>query len=270
MATLADGRFHEVYRQMPGTGSELPGSHKHNHWRVRADGAVDLPPIRIPNDADFDAMAYVHASSEQVAGDGSDVKSDSADFYIDCHELTVAEYITLHDGKSPPDKRSRWSSPDDPVNLDFDKALAIAERQGKRLPTESEFLAACRELEKLTSSNQAQSQPVSNTVAAGHGPRPLSDVMRLTSGVAEWTMTRNPLHLIDAKHVLSAFGTDYRIVRGAASQAALDAPSDASEPEHGDKRIAVPRYAVKPGLGVRFVRSARPHFFAAASPSATD
>ena len=250
VAVLDDGRFHEVYRQVPGSGNEMPGVYSHHHWLPREDGTITMDSIRIPDHSVNDGMALVHSAVPE-----------QPDFYIDCQEFTLAEHQALV-GQLPSDRRARLGAPDSPVNVDFDRAVSLAEKLGKRLPSDAEFEIVRAQLVTPPVSNlAARSVGGAHTVVQGadHAPT-LNEIVNLTSGAGEWTISRQQHFSSADRKGMMAISADYRVVRGVASAELLDRSPGESKEAYGDMRIALPRHAVKPGLGFRCVRSQHPRF----------
>ena len=68
-------------------------------------------------------------------------------FYIDTHEVTIAEYKKFVDATGYVDSSYNWykeSTPQHPIFASHDAAAAYAEWAGKRLPTRSEWEKAAR------------------------------------------------------------------------------------------------------------------------------
>src|SRR5262249_39635113 len=68
-AALGDGRFHQVFRQVPLTGQRLTtGFFPHRGWTVRDDGTVELPTIQIPGADVTTRMARFEGSRNFLMG----------------------------------------------------------------------------------------------------------------------------------------------------------------------------------------------------------
>ena len=130
IARLPDGRFHEVFRHVPATRETKPLGYNHQFWKKGDDDRINLPSIKIPPDSPTGEMALI---------DNGDVSP----FYIDTTEFTVGHWRALSPTAKIPDHfrdagaadtQAAWSS--------YDRAVAIAEKIGKRLPSEAEYVSA--------------------------------------------------------------------------------------------------------------------------------
>jgi formylglycine-generating enzyme required for sulfatase activity len=146
VARWDDGRFHEVYRRVPVDPAQLPDQYPHRRWDRDDNGKLSFPVIKAPELEVVLGMARFEGSDNFEAG-LPDVpqllrhtrKIDP--FYLDTHEVTVAEvraeFGGTFPGNIPPPAASGDGFP--MTGTLFDYAVWCAERMGKRLPTEFEF-----------------------------------------------------------------------------------------------------------------------------------
>jgi formylglycine-generating enzyme required for sulfatase activity len=160
--------------------------------------------------------------------------------------------------------------PDDhAVTHYYDAAQHRAERAGKRLPTEAEY--------EYAATNRGRSRfPWGNEIPPGGehqeiGPvgTPAWDrlevappVFGLVSNVAEWTSTWHTRYPQDRtlgpRQTLTA--RDHRVARGGDAAVIEGDGAVTAERREPRKRQAVRICSVKPGLGFRCVRSAKPRW----------
>jgi serine/threonine-protein kinase len=274
VAVLADGRFHEVYRHVPRPDESLPGIHRHNRWTIRGN-TVELPTIVIPELSTTDGMAYIGGSrfvteAGSIAANNGPHSTKVRSFYIDATEFTVSESVGGSGDDKPNDSRLRGRMMNAAANVSFDEATALAELAGKRLPTEAEF-------EFATTSGGRYRFPwgdasVDNAAAnevAEFGPVgfPNFDVLKadrlvfgLCSNVAEWTSSKPHPSSTDLAGVRldSNLASDYRVVKGGDRRVVEGMPAVSTEHRNPRDSVGVSRYYVKPGLGFRCVRTAKP------------
>lgn len=273
VAVLDGGqRFHEVLRRVPYPEETLPGRENHVRWRFMDDGSIQLPAIHVPLASVTEEMTRFDGSPEFLVGRvGSTIaprhsRSVGA-FFLDRHEATARSYQQIHRGL-PADLR--WQRPatlDHAITLPWNSAVYMAERSGKRLPTEFEYEFAATDGGRRASSGDAGESPPSGE-QKGFEPagQPAEDhvgnppVYGLGSNVAEWTSTSGAARFDKADpHVpLHASTEATRVVRGGSldvveGSAAVD--SDRRDPRG---RVLIWPTALLPGLGVRFARSASP------------
>jgi len=255
VAVLDDGRFHEVYRRVPRDTETLAGVHSHLRWEVKSDRSVRMPGIAIPEEGVTSGMAIITGASPDES------------FYMDCHELTVADYRHLSGGKLPSDKRWRAVPDDYAVTVAFDTAVALAEVAGKRLPTESEFdYASQRRVQQSMSPIPEESDLSRNLGPAGVPSEDHTDttpaIVGLCSNVAEWTVSRvakrSPSRNVEM--VPLALTPHERLVTGGDSSVTMGDPLWVTRHHDPELRVFVPENSVRPGLGFRCVRSSAPRF----------
>jgi formylglycine-generating enzyme required for sulfatase activity len=200
---------------------------------MRSDGTIELPVVTIPPNDVVNGMALVSVSPKH---------DNRSHFYIDCREFTVGEYANLRSGGLPQDLRWKSVPQDYPVTISYGEALAIAEKVGKRLPTETEF--------ELALAYQKTHSLVS------------TPIFHLEDGVAEWTSTSAAAGGPDSRGLVpSAVTSDLRIARGGTMRT-IWGESEPSTVDENDnlRRLALDRHLVAPGLGFRCVRTVKPRF----------
>ncbi|MGD9858283.1 MAG: protein kinase [Planctomycetaceae bacterium] len=288
-AYLDDGsnRFHEVYRRVPSEQAEdkgFGGPYPHLRWKILDDGVVDVPRVTIP-EADIveHGMAYLEGSDRFEMGlEGSTLiplhTRSVPGFYMDCREVTVAEYRRLAaPPQDPVDLHYRTVPIDWAISLKWDDAVARAEKLGKRLPSEAEYEFAATlggtldfswdvECAKLDCDDDFGPRPDFGPAGEPQFDRLPTEppIYGLCSNMAEWTLTYAtvfyPPHT-EHKHAGSAVPglIMSRIVRGGDESVGLEGNAAVS-PETRDprKRWAHRNGFQERGISFRGVRSARP------------
>lgn len=270
--------FHEVYRRVPGPRAGLPGVYRHIRWKIRNDGVVELPEIKLPSASVTAGMALIDGDDAFVMG--SDTvptvpvhEHPVVSFYLDTHEVTVDDILNIDEETRRFPPYALRLMPDQPPNpgravsnISYDSALNCAEKLGKRLPTEAEYEFAATNRGRQLFPWGDDPKPLENWLFVTEGSPDWDrletnpPVFGLYSNLAEWTcswpipypyqmklgMRPNPLLAND------------RIVRGGSSSVI------AGDPKGGDWKYG-PRQRVKqtletttPGLGFRCARSAKP------------
>ncbi len=235
-------RFHEVFRHVPkkdqvGGWGDFPSQ----SWMKADDGSVTLPTIILPE-----------ASIDRAMAKFSQLPDGLREFRLDPYEFTVADYRALREGDAPsfianipPDGYALY--------VNYDRAAKYAEESGKRLPFDGELVHAIQ-------------LPTTNGVAtpASHDPSSFCPVMStdrefdrtdgqqgsvwgLHSNVAEWTASRMR---VAASSVQIVRGGDGDVINGMNKL-----PRDRAM-----MTFAIP-LEIKPGLGFRLARSAKPRYF---------
>lgn len=148
VVALDDGRFHEVYRLVPKSATQMPTTYPHRWWHF-ADGVLQLRRVVIPELEVTRDMTLFEGKSEFRVGFPNqglipEHTRDVRSFYLDQHEVTIRDVLDCCQGKLPMPLRDptkpKWESDLLPIsNLFFDEALMVAERLGKRLPSEWEY-----------------------------------------------------------------------------------------------------------------------------------
>ena len=260
VAALTDGGFHEVYRHVPQGATELPERHPHRYWK-RAGEVITLPKIKIPDRVPTDEMAYF----EGVPADGQPAASrvGVTSFYMDPLEFRVQDFKALYPNATSPNHHVSFDTPQHAATLTYDDAIAVAERLGKRLPSESEYELAtsfCQKPTAITAELEAEHTeipPVGEPVVDRTATTP--SVIGLRSNVAEWT-TSWDLRLESKRPVILS---QFRIVRGSNREIVQGNIYLGAAIVEKDERVVEPRYSSRPTIGFRCVRSATPRFMGA-------
>ena len=263
VAVLDDGRFHEVLRRVPSADETYPGSYRHNRWSTDENGTVVLPKIDIPVLNVVEGMAFVEGSMQQsfVNERESKLIGTTRSFFIDPTEVTIEQYKQLTN-EYPKDLRWQKVHDDWALCVNFDVAMSVAERLGKRLPTEAELIYA----KEIVSSGVVGDMPgIDQEHALGPVGFPLDDqlnftpvVYGLSSNVAEWTASWPTIRVGQESHLQVPFPglNSHRVV----CCGGLDAyrRSGLGFDRAPEGAVSVPIARVSSGLGFRCVRSARP------------
>jgi formylglycine-generating enzyme required for sulfatase activity len=209
--------FHEVYRIVPAR-DPAAGHYLHNHWTEYSGNiVVEMPAIDIPRSRDVQAtMVRVEGGAFRMGSDGRKGQSwvrtpvgpahprTVAPFDLDPTEVTVADYRTRTQ-TLPAGMKAHY--PKEPENfgrypvthVTWDQAREMAERLGKRLPSEEEYEFAAtaggkwdypwgNDPEK-TKQIVGQAGPVREP-AFDCVTFPAGKVFGLYSNVAEWSESR--------------------------------------------------------------------------------
>ncbi|MBC7819026.1 MAG: protein kinase [Planctomycetaceae bacterium] len=270
--------FHQVYRRVP-SRSGISYSQPHLSWNVNKDGSVQLHEIKLPPSTVTDGMVEFAGADNFTARDGSlddapPFQQSVQPFVMDVTEVTVGQikaWMAKEQTTAPPMPfhfmPKEGLTDDHPLtHVAYDDAVAIAEKLGKRIPTEFEF--------EFAATNGGQTRfpwgdgeqeikdwqfgPVSTTATWDRTPtQPV--VTGLYSNLLEWTTAwAKPYPIGQMAGVKFEPLIDQRIVRGG-SQSVLDGKSKAEDWIRGPRnRVPVNRVTFNPNLGFRCVRSARP------------
>jgi formylglycine-generating enzyme required for sulfatase activity len=289
VAELAGRGFQEVLRTVPPLGQEPPAQVEFAHlrWKQDVSGVIELPAIVVPAASVTDGMARFDGG-EFVMGSERlwqhqrafppHLRSVPA-FFLDCTEVTVAE-VKEH-WASLLARTSLSAVPDDdarttPVNkLDWDHAVAFAERIGKRLPNEVEyeFAATAGGTRDYPWGDDAR---LDEPWTYGSVKTPAWDhtqtnppVYGLYSNLAEWTSSwftrypgqsrRNPPWR-EGKAVRAVRGGTTGVVWRDVARLELDKQSATLGFWSPRYRPGFYRHDSHPGLGFRCARSVKPPF----------
>jgi formylglycine-generating enzyme required for sulfatase activity len=276
--------FHQVYRRVPREDQTMPQNYNHRKWRS-IEGIIHLQPIAIPNHKKvIEDMARFRGGKFQMGsqrwGELTFVHvAEVKDFYLDSTEVTLG---TARKYKAPiSDVYSDLlnEADDHPYRfVSFDDALHLAERLGKRLPTETEYEYAAtnggtslypwgdKELKELADAKEFWPFGAVRTPAYDR-TRSEPPAYGLFSGVAEWTDSPlrwypGALEFALSKRKVAALPEHdprLRIVRGGPPSvvARRPDPRDVYSPRW---RSARTRDQPQPGLGFRCCRSAQPSY----------
>jgi serine/threonine protein kinase/formylglycine-generating enzyme required for sulfatase activity len=270
-AATADGRFHQVYRQIPQTGQLSAYGFRHRYWEVRDDGTVELSVIRIPaanvmaNMTRFEGSKNFLMGSNELAEAQPPHVQPVAAFFLDVHEVTEAEYRATKGGLPLDLKRPRGEN-FAVTMVSYDEALGCAEALGKRLPTEAEYewaatLGGTRDFPWGNDKERIQNWPLLTVGQPDYDRTPTEPpVFGLYSNVAEWTST---WHMHYPTHLPVAFPDYYRstrTVRGGPYSVVMGEPQK-KECLWGPRyRHGITFDRPLPGLGFRCARSVQPLF----------
>lgn len=132
VAEVENRGFHEVYRHVPKTMSELQGQHNHNYFKFVDNGVVTWRSIKIPSED----RALLGMSTIRKPISGKDPQGETA-FFLDPTEFTLGEYRRIMNK----DNSEMRGVPSDSAcaYVSFDDAMGFAEELGKRLPEAHEY-----------------------------------------------------------------------------------------------------------------------------------
>ena len=270
--------FHEVYRRVP-SHTGVSKSHAHLRYNVGLDGTIILPEIQLPSATVIDGMAHLSGAEDFVAGDATMKNAPPyqravSPFWMDCTEVTVGQIQTMMiDLKidAPPmpfhfmPKEGRTGEL--PItHASYDDAVALAEKLGKRLPTEFEYEFAATnggrtrfpwgDDPKLI---QGWSFGPMLTTAPWDRTQTTPVIKGLYSNLVEWTTDwEQPYPVGKSRGVTFDSITDQRIVRGGSPSVISTEPHRNDWAQGPRTRMALNRTTFSPVLGFRCVRSDRP------------
>lgn len=272
VAALEDGsgRFHEVYRHVPGPNEPAVTGFRHLRWDNEEDGRIRLPEIEILPASVAGDMARVPGTENGEEGflagrEGSTVvppvRVQIPDFFVDSAEVTIQQYRDTLGGQSPANQAHlNQGDPSRPVCVSFEEAVARAENMGKRLLEEAEY--------EFVATGRGERQFPWEDPVDGREVRPYQDrlvlgkvpVAGLCSGHAEWTdMARlDSLPMVSGTAVVAGNFPFLRPVRGGGLRAMEDPHDfDLRERDPRERRM-FEQYKVARGLGFRCARSVAP------------
>ncbi len=238
VAVTPDGGFHEVYRVVRAIDNVIGSPGKYRTNAALPTGGVRLPPIQVPSAEVSGDMVYVDGTPGYAPGGA---EGATGRFAIPAYYMDVIEHRN--------DDGGAWTG-------SYFMAIDIAERLGKRLPTELEyeFAATARGASRFP---WGDAFPDADTTFEGNVAAidrlDLEGVIRgLCSGVAEWTMPAEGLN--------PARPLDFAVVRGGDGgtiEGDLRFTEASRDPTN---RSELPDVIGKRGIGFRCVRSAAPLF----------
>jgi serine/threonine-protein kinase len=271
-AGMPDGRFHQVYREIPLPGQRLSGGiFPHRSWIRRDDDSVELPVIKILQASTVAKMARFPGSKNFILGCDELAEAQPphvqpvAAFFLDVHEATVGEYRATR-GKLPLNLLEPPGDDFAVTSITYDEALHSAEIMGKRLPTEAEYEYAATMGGKQKfpwgdDKERIKGWPLQVVGQPDYDHAPTEPpVYGLYSNVAEWTST---WHLHYPTKLPIAFPEDYRntrTVRGGPYTVVTGRPTKEDASWGPRYRYGVSIDRAWPGLGFRCARSVEPLF----------
>lgn len=275
VAILDDLRFHEVLRHVPSSQENLPGSYNHLFWRISEDDQITLPTITIPDHDVVDAMSLISVT------DGSSSLATNRDqqeairpFYVDTTEFTIRDYYQ-HAARAgcdrPPNGLNSDLSYDEAMRVDYDQAVSFAERAGKRLPSEYEYIhvATNGRTTRFPWGDVADSPSGETLAAFGEVGQPDFDrtesfppVYGLCSNVAEWTSSwAVPGSRYESLPMADLFSPEsFRVVVGGVASVIHGRAQVDSNSRDPHFRLLLVRPSKFKGLGFRCVRSTEPSY----------
>jgi serine/threonine-protein kinase len=269
--------FHEVFRKIPVDTHVLPGRYPHNSWTIRENDLVVLPEIAIQPAGVTKGMARFEGSTEFMAGskeleNAPQTLARIPAFFMDTSEVTVGQLFALDANYrvSPPFALKRMQPqppPEDHVVsfVDYDSALYLAERLGKRLPHEWEFEFAAteggkREFPWGDLPDSIKDWPFGKVSEADWDVTPTEPpIVGLYSNVGEWTTSwANPYPTPLPEMGRMFVSPDDRVVRGGSSTVILATPQVEDWSRGPRYRVAQRRQTWIKSIGFRCVRSVKP------------
>jgi formylglycine-generating enzyme required for sulfatase activity len=269
------GRFHEVYRQVPEPAAKFSGLYRHQRWKMRNDGTIELAEITLPARSVGDGMVSFPGSDSFAMGLPGQTEVPPhrraiPPFLLDAREVSVADFQRSPLGSTPlaivgaPANRAL-------AGIGFDQAMAWAEHAGKTLPTESqfEFAATAGGKHRFPWGDDAELISQWPLGEVGEPAYDRTDTIPpaegLYSNVAEWTATWMQYYPpYQAKGIALPYEPyDHRVVRGA-PPSVINATGTKTGWALGPRqRHLMPRGTFNPAIGFRCARSQRPHLSAA-------
>ena len=271
VAALDDQRFHEVFRTVPATLSELPSEKRHLTYTLRGN-VIEWFEIEIPQHLSNDSLGYFTGSPSFSMGlknsdEAPQHQRKLPPFYLEPREATLADCRALYQGQLLPGIAGRNDLPPDHfpmAHVWWDDAVGFAEKKGMRLPSEGEFEFAATDggTRPFPWGQSPQSisewqfgpagQPDFDQVGA------VNPVYGLYSNVPEWTATPSCYYPREWNEQNRPAGaSDEFIVRGAPPSVLQGQPVAAEFGIGPRVRISQHRKSPSP-IGFRCARSARP------------
>lgn len=240
IATHGD-RFHEVFRHVPESIHTVPAGYTSRRWKVDERRLIVLPKIKIPTNDSFNDMVKIAVPSH----------GNVHEFLVDADEFPVGHLRRINRGYPLSNRLYSKRADHDALTVPFDQAVSIAERVGKRLPTDSEYDCLFDFLSRRGGMKDGLDSSVESL-----------QILNLAGGVAEWTQSSVAVTLHEKAPVPFEGQADKRIIRGGTYDTILKGSVSASTTSEDIRhvRVALHPNSYGPGLGFRCVRSLRPRF----------
>ncbi len=249
-------KFHEVYRHVPGEHEKLAGVFPFNSWRKSDEGVIELPTITLFDQQPLtQEMVHVEGGRFEMSSVGlsGPQEVDIPNFFVDATEVTYGQIEQANLGLPSSMEELKLTRDHPVVQLTWFAAATYAERMGKRLLLDAEYVY----LDTAGGTQRgAEFWParIDDTPIPVHAPnvdrlswnrlsRPL---LGIRSNVMEWT---------DSWMAGQHLGEHYRIIRGGLG---LSASPEQAQPFRPPVRIVTLRVAKHANLGFRCARSERP------------
>jgi formylglycine-generating enzyme required for sulfatase activity/tRNA A-37 threonylcarbamoyl transferase component Bud32 len=270
ISDLPDGRFHEVFRHVPDIDEELPGARDQRSWKRGTNNGIALPTIKIPSRDITQNMALIdgaNAFKMGLAGSTTiPVHLESVhSFYVDTTEFTYGDYLKMNGTIPLQIEMKTVSDKNRAMPATYSLALALAEDEGKRLPTEAEYeyMATARGRSNYPwgdtfpqSSAQAEFGPTGEPSFDRLNATP--PVLGLCSNLAEWTTSWVvPYPTVPSTAEVITL-KEQRIVRGGCENTIQGDPLITPETRNPRQRHGALIFHNYPGIGFRCVRSEKP------------
>ena len=274
-------KFHEVYRHVPADASIATGGSPHNSWVADASSdRIAWPPFELFDSKAADGMIEVPGGEFHIAKSGTlgipESDQTVSGFFMDPVEVSAASYTKTF--KSRPRFMEQMLPARNRDNemavfgASWNRAIAFAEFNGKRLPNELEFAYARTNGGKTVypwGDNAAKIQAWNFTGPAKYDVNELG-IKGLYSNVAEWTCTEL---LRFTSGEVSTFvqqeALRKKIYAGGDATVANRNPKPETWSQATKMRFARSAAAELPGLGFRCVRSVKPRLFTPGTPATT-
>lgn len=275
VAQVAGHGFHEVYRTVPKPTDSLPASGMGSvPWTERTDGSIEMPTITIVKDTDATAGMVLFDGGTFVMGTAAFPFTKPHERHVEPFLLDATEF-TIGDLKRNAidwdDLVRANADPDEPIrSVNFFRAVRIAEKLGKRLPTEVEYeyaatLGGTRKFPWGDDKSVIKEWSFGPVRKVAYDRLPTDPpVFGLYSGVAEWTSSwQNPYPDPGAPPMPFDLKVEHaasRVVRGGPDSVVNGRPDPAEWTNGPCWRGAYSCLVGQPGLGFRCARSATPRF----------
>ena len=275
VASLPDGRFHEVYRHVPRDPGVRRWPSPHLRWEIDGEG-VSLRRIAIPSKDVTQSMAMIDGMKDfSFRGGlvGTVPPCDIPSFFVDPHEFTIGEYkrhiLAIDDSLRSNEHFQPADDDHRAKTVNFDYAVALAESQGKRLLNdwEFEFLATARGRSRYPWGSDLPAREL-----AGPAPGPVGTpafdqihshgvvVRGIGSNVAEWVdgETSWGAKLLELDGPISTAKQQLQKVRGGNYRVFQPTGEPGDKVPDPRTHFFLSRYTEHPGIGFRCARSVAP------------